>query len=373
LGADLFADADLETIGPRKRITDYPQGLAHWLDQTECDGWIYTGGLENYPAQIAAMAARRPLLGCGGEVLKGIRSPRGLAVALEPAGLRFPRTIPLSACGPVPAVEATGNWLIKTCRGSSGCGVQPLVSGTGTRVDPTDRPTGDCYLQQYIDGSPCSALFLARAGQVELLGMTRQLVGERWTGAAQFQYCGSIGPHPRLPAEVSAQIERIGEVLAKTFRLMGLFGVDLILASSQVWTIEVNPRYTAAVEIVERVSGLPLMGRHVRACLRSTDEQPVVGKRVEAARPVRQVGYHGKAILFAQQRVIIRREFTRWALGSTCGEGWPPLADIPRPGTEIGASQPVVTLFATGDSPAEVEGALRQRVAQTQQKLYVGV
>ncbi len=51
VGADLFADSDLEGKNRFVRITDYPAGLASWLAQTPCAGWIYTGGLENYPNQ----------------------------------------------------------------------------------------------------------------------------------------------------------------------------------------------------------------------------------------------------------------------------------------------------------------------------------
>jgi predicted ATP-grasp superfamily ATP-dependent carboligase len=377
LGADLFADADLKFGGPWRQITDYPAGLAWWLDQTECDGWMFTGGLENYPAQVAAMAAQRPLLGCGGEVLQKVRSPGRLAAVLEAAGLRFPKTLALPTVDPVPFTETAGRWLVKTSRGSSGMGVRPLAApltdqarSAQARSAPTDLLNGDCYLQQRIDGSPCSALFLARAGQAELLGLTRQLVGEPWTGAAPFQYCGSIGPHPWLPAGVSAQVKRIGAVLAKTFGLVGLFGVDLIRAGSQVWTIEVNPRYTAAAEVVERVSGMPVLGRHIRACQQQAGEQELVGEMDRPSRAVPAAGYHGKAVLFAQQPVAVSGGFTRWALESPCRAGWPQLADIPWPGTVIRASQPVVTLLAAGDSAAQVEGTLRERVAETRRKLY---
>lgn len=373
LGADLFADADLKRAGPREQIANYPEGLAAWLYQTECDGWLYTGGLENYPLQVSAMAAQQPLLGCDGEVLLEVRSPRRLADVLGAAGLRFPKTIPFPAASvstsrPVPSAGTARRWLIKTCQGSGGSGVLGYLAA-GIRYDQANRPHGDCYLQQWIDGSPCAALFLAHAGQAELLGLTKQLVGEPWTGASPFQYCGSIGPHPRMPDNMFAEIVRIGQALASTFGLVGLIGVDLILAGGRVWTVEVNPRYTAAVEIVERASGRPVLGLHLDACRQQTEEPEMAANAKGMDLPDRPRNYHGKAILFAQQGVTIRPEFTCWAFGVTGWEGWPQVADIPTPGTEIRAGQPVVTLFATGTSPSEVEQALRRRVAETQQKL----
>ncbi len=87
-----------------------------------------------------------------------------------------------------------------------------------------------------------------------LIGIVRQLVGERWLGSRNFQYAGSVGPWP-VSDGTRATLARIGNVLAEEFDLIGLFGVDFILDDEEVWTLEVNPRYTASVEIVERVTG----------------------------------------------------------------------------------------------------------------------
>jgi predicted ATP-grasp superfamily ATP-dependent carboligase len=373
VGADLFADSDLEGKNRLVRITDYPAGLASWLAQTPCAGWIYTGGLENYPNQVAAMAAERPLLGCGDNVLQAVRSPQRLAASLEGAGLRFPKTVVFadalsSKANPGSLQMASGRWLQKTYRGSGGSGVSSLALA-GVQLE-ADGPMENSYVQQYIEGRSCSALFLACADRSELLGITGQLVGELWTGAAPYQYCGSIGPWSCLPAGVNEEVERIGAVLVKAFGLVGLFGVDLIIAGSQVWTLEVNPRYTASVEILERASGLLAMGQHVRACQQQRDQQVEVSRSASSFQSASTSPYHGKVILFAQQDVAIQQEFTQWALGSKSQEGFSPLADIPRPGTAIRERQPVLTLFAAGESIDEVEGGLRQRVARVEQKLY---
>jgi predicted ATP-grasp superfamily ATP-dependent carboligase len=152
--------------------------------------------------------------------------------------------------------------------------------------------------------------------------------------------------------------------------LVGLFGVDLIIAGSQVWTLEVNPRYTASVEILERASGLQAMGRHVHACKQQRDQPLEVNRPASFFQPASTSPYHGKVILFARQDVAIQQKFTQWALGSKSQEGFPPLADIPRPGTVIRERQPVLTLFAAGESIDEVEAGLRQRVAKVERKLY---
>src|SRR5207249_9264748 len=82
------------------------------------------------------------------------------------------------------------------------------------------------------------------------LEVTRQLVGEPWLHAAPFHYCGSIGPLP-LSESLWRKFWRIGTVLAKAFRLRGLFGVDCVLRDGIPWPVEVNPRYPASVEVLE--------------------------------------------------------------------------------------------------------------------------
>ena len=97
--------------------------------------------------------------------------------------------------------------------------------------------------------------FILPAGRRRaLLGVTRQIIGEPWLGAHGFQYAGSIGPWPISEAHL-ATLDRHRQRTGERFELVGLFGVDFMLDGEEVWTIEVNPRYTASVEIVERCTG----------------------------------------------------------------------------------------------------------------------
>ena len=200
---------------------------------------------------------------------------------------------------------------------------------------------------------------MAAEGEAILLGLTRQLVGVPWTGASEFQYCGSIGPLSIDPG-VDATIRRIGNVLARRFRLKGLFGVDLIENCGQVWTIEINPRYTASVEVVERESEVHAIAAHVTACLDGRLPS-VSGPRSELC--------HGKAIVFASKGVTISQAFAAWAVAESEREPWPCVADVPAAGTCIRAHQPIVTVFADGGDARDSEQQLRDRVADVRRRL----
>jgi predicted ATP-grasp superfamily ATP-dependent carboligase len=212
-------------------------------------------------------------------------------------------------------------------------------------------------------------VYVAANGRAALLGITRQLVGEAWLGAQGFQYAGSIGPWPVSDAALNT-IVRIGNVIAKTFELSGLFGVDLVLDGSDVWTIEVNPRYTASVEIVERATGICAIAAHASACAEElADRDASLPHSVQSSAIGRQLPVHGKAILFARRDVVVPTQLSESALTQALRKTWPTVADIPTAGTPIEAGRPVITLFAEGATVDDVEHQLGKHARQIEQAL----
>jgi predicted ATP-grasp superfamily ATP-dependent carboligase len=138
----------------------------------------------------------------------------------------------------------------------------------------------------------------------------------------------------------------MGNVIAARFDLVGLFGVDFVRTPGGLFPLEVNPRYTASVEVLERVTQVPLVAWHVAACLRG--ELP--GDSPLAA------GYAGKAIVYARQSC-------RWigSLHELAPSAWPELADVPRPGAGFERGQPIATVYATGTRASDVLHELRRR------------
>lgn len=317
---------------------------------------MYTGALENYPQLVDQMAWLSPLFGNPGDVLERVRSPWELAATLRGAGLLFPETRE-SADG----LPRDGSWLMKTYRGASGSGVRLWNSDGGGDSNDQAAPQSYCY-QKRVRGTPCAAVFVASEGRAQLLDLTRQLIGEPWLRSHGFQYSGSIGPWP-VSAAIRETLERLGNVLSEQFELVGLFGVDFILDGDDVWSIEVNPRYTASVEIVERCTGVSAIAAHVAAC----------GGLVGNATPVRcEVRCHGKAILFAMRDLVISQAFADFSLAESLQSPWPSLGDVSMAGTPVESGRPILTIFASGENVIEVESRLREQVAELEKKLYIG-
>jgi predicted ATP-grasp superfamily ATP-dependent carboligase len=212
----------------------------------------------------------------------------------------------------------------------------------------------DFYCQEFIEGEPISFLFLGSRETTLLLGATRQLVGETWLHAAPFRYCGSIGPLDHSLIE-RPSLEELGDLLALGCFLDGLFGVDGILRDGEFWPVEINPRYSASVEVLEHGLGAPLLSYHAHV-FTHRGLPPLPSSGLSPARTI------GKAILFARDDLHFPAEgpWMKELLSLRPVQELPTFADIPAAGELIEAGKPILTFFAAADSCSNCEDMLRQ-------------
>jgi predicted ATP-grasp superfamily ATP-dependent carboligase len=354
--ADLFADVDLARIARCvKRVrgfgpTGYPLGLPAAIAGFPAGPCIFTGGLENHPDVLAEIARRRPLAGSPLAAIREVRDPDRLAALARTVGLEFPPTV-----GDPVGIPTDGSWLVKPRAGAGGRGI---ATWRGRRV----ARAGDEVWQRFVPGVACSMSFLTGPGGARLLGISRQLTGERWCRARPFAYCGSVATSPEtLDAATLAQCERLGVMLAIEAGLVGLVGADVVIdARSRLHVIEINPRPTASLELFERATGEPLAAAHLAA---SGFSQPLPHQ--PPALPARP-GIWSKAILFGPGRAVIAPATTaleRLAEGWSAADGRPAIRDIPAFRSALPAGSPLVTVFARGESADESLAILRRRVA----------
>ncbi|HYT88742.1 MAG TPA: ATP-grasp domain-containing protein [Gemmataceae bacterium] len=354
--ADLFADTDLAAVCPVQAIpaADYPEGFLDICARAPDGPWMYTGGLENRPALVEAISQRRTLWGNGADVLRRVRSPVLVAECLRRACLAYPE-IHLHPDD----VPARGRWLVKPVDGTGGRGIGFWSA------EETARPAGKVYYQEYVEGEPCSAVYLGYGGHAYFRQATRQLVGEPWLHAAPFHYCGSVGPPP-WSAPLWRKFRRLGETLARTFGLRGLFGVDCVLRAGVPWVVEVNPRYPASVEILELRGNPSAVELHNRSCA-----VPVPSSAKWTLPFFKSDRTPGKAILFARESLVFPgglqtapvRQFPLTVLSHR-------FADIPPAGQHIERGRPILTFFAEGASVEECIERLRQIAADLDRWLF---
>ena len=137
---------------------------------------------------------------------------------------------------------------------------------------------------------------------------------------------------------------------------MDCFGVDYIEHDSEPWLVEINPRYTASVEIFELATRRTLLTEHLRACGMDLGGLPAAWKPQTAATKSPVVG---KSILYSHRNLVAPEIEID---DSRCRDLFavPTIADVPWPGTVIGAGEPIMTLFTTGLDVQECEDRLAE-------------
>ncbi len=244
--ADLFADRDLAACSLVDRISrsDYPHGLEAISDRAPSCPWFFTGALENHPDLVDRISRRSPLLGCNGSELRIVRDPFVLKDVLGRRGLPYPEVHSFES------PPALGDyWLRKPLASAAGAGI--------TVVDQDSPPVKNnrYYYQKHMIGDSFSALYWARGPSSKLIGVCKQIVGDR---SNPFRYRGGVAPWP-VPSKMVEALQRFGEALVQELGLCWLFGIDFIIDAQVPWPVEVNPRYTASVELYERAARRSLL------------------------------------------------------------------------------------------------------------------
>jgi predicted ATP-grasp superfamily ATP-dependent carboligase len=189
-------------------------------------------------------------------------------------------------------------------------------------------------------------VFAADGRSAVTLGISRQLVADARFGARGFRYCGSLfGPalFPRQ-AQLLERAALLASAVTEEFGLMGLNGVDFIARNGVPFPIEVNPRYSASMELIERANGTSMFEVHVRACHGILPRPHACG-----------AGTEGKAVVFA------RRDVTMGDTRHWLQRGW--LGDVPTAGEKIRRGRPICTVFAHAADPAACHRLLIRRAA----------
>jgi predicted ATP-grasp superfamily ATP-dependent carboligase len=322
----------------------------------ECDAVVYLSSFENHPTAIAALAQGRTLWGNPPEVVRRVRNPLILAEALRKRGHVAPQ-VRLKADPTHVNDTNTDSYVVSGfSRTVDRWLVKPLASGGGQRIRKWDRATSlprGCYLQEFIDGQSASVVFVAAGGRALPIGVSRQLVGERAFGADGFQYCGNIlTVHP---GERASQLSRdeallgaagaLAQAVVEEFGLVGVNGVDFIARDGVPWATEVNPRWCASMELIERVYGLSVFAAHASAC--TSGLLPAFDLKHKP----RASGAIGKAVIYARRDVVVGDTRT-WL---TKHEN---IRDIPQPGERISSGRPVCTILADASDGTTCHEAL---------------
>jgi uncharacterized protein len=332
---DLFNDLDTRRIAPSSlKVPGHEQGLARFSRHALLEaasslapgdaysGLVYGSGFEDDTELLTELARGRRLYGNSAATIQSIKDPRQFFPLLKKRAIPHPE---FSLHLPV---DTTG-WLAKKIGGSGGAHV--------ITADRIEDVAGDHYYQRFIEGKNYSVSFLANRERALIVGFN-----EPWSialGDWPYCYLGAIN-HVSLARTMVARIQRDLDAIVQATGLVGLNGLDFIIAGDDYFVIEVNPRPSGTLDLYDADCAQGLFHWHVRA---SDGELP---ERLFDRTVIR-----AHAVVYTMQALQLDRDVH-----------WPDwCSDIPEPGSAFAPRMPVCMVHAQGDDHEIVQARVHSR------------
>ncbi len=354
MALDAFGDRDLRALAKTYSLRNEfgvpysPNALYQASRQLDFDAVAYTSNLENHPEVLVQFAGNSRIIGNSPQAVRSVRHWPALFSSLRRAGFLVPETVfPGNA-----ELDLNRRWLVK-----------PVLSGGGHGVFFLQEKTFTGHgkmIQQYVPGKACSASFVSNGRESAIIGVTEQLIGMDKFGVRGFRYCGNILPLPEIleagsGKSILEEVRRIADFLAREFHLAGLNSFDFILEGDRIWLTEVNPRFSASMELIEQAYGLPVFHLHVQAAMDHRLPEFELESLLNGAK------FFGKSILFCE-RNCTSPDTRDWAARE--------IRDIPASGERLNEGSPICTLVTGRRTRDEALAELVRQAGVLKEELY---
>jgi len=387
---DEFLDADLLEIAQSKR----------WQSRQGCEvgevvggdvkgvPLLLCGGMENRIKDVEAWLAKGCLCGVDGEALRRLRSVSNWEKWSTQVGIRWPRSVfSLEEFRRLGLRECDlDHWVSKSLSGAGGIQVRgwDSIESLGSQWHE------EMYLQERVFGRSIGATFCSDGDGVRLVGIARGITAEELPGPLPYIYRGSIGPC-EVPNGAKEKLLEFGSLVTSETGVRGLWQTDLILGADEaLWVLEINPRWSASMELHEIATGVSWVAEHLRALHKANGSTVLLDAvMLDAGRfvdeqsvfPERGIGQGGesgverligKGIVYAPVGMRLERDGQQWMWENRWdGKNWVEteegfmVADIPEvpegePGwVDIEGGMPIASVLVCGESDAEVMAKVR--------------
>ncbi len=364
IALDAFGDRDLREFTESYSLhRDFqaaysPGALFNASRKLAFDAVAYTSNLENFPEILARFGNSHTIIGNAPQTVISVRNWPDLFDRLGRAGFQVPETIFTAETTPS---DPRRRWLLRPLLSGGGHGIR-FCNPEADRADGRENRCGipGFMLQEYISGRPCSAAFVADGKKAVVLGIAEQLIGMKQFGADGFRYSGNLLPIPEMSdpdscRNILGKVRRLAEFLTQEYGLAGVNGIDFILGDDQVYLTEVNPRYSASMELIEIAYGLPVFDLHLRSVLNGWLPEFDLMAELDRGR------YFGKGYLYAEKDAAMPDT------GAWLGMG---IRDVPESGEEIRRGGPVCTILADRPDREETLAELMRRAEELKGEIY---
>ena len=322
---DHFCDRDLVSCTMAcsrfDELADIPGMIRQFCMDYRIDAIITTSGAEDLQDLPA------PLLGTNPEVAVRFLDKSQTQKFFESGGW------------PVPGIAPPGKFpaILKPCIGSGGWRNALVTGEEDIRIWESVFPDTPYLLQEVSPGIPVSVCCATDGKTARALAVNLQIL--RGSEEARFGFCGSQTPfrHP-----MSGKMREMAEDIAAASGCKGIIGIDFLITEDQVFPIEVNPRFVATLDTIERATGLNLVSIHIDACRGILPGEIPVPERFSV-----------RKILFAPSDLTIRDDLSSLI---------PSVGDIPAVSTEFLAGDAMISVYGEGPDESSAYAALDKTI-----------
>ena len=270
------------------------------LKKNTIDVTLLSTGLDDSPDVLFELNDMIPILGNCPHVIKRIRDKMKFFQELERLEIPHPETAMAENFEEArkKAKDIGYPVLVKPSKGFGGVGIRKAQGPKELKQAFQHASLIDekVLIQEYISGTPASASLISSNNETITLTLNEQLIGVNELGQEEpFGYCGNVVPLVTTRS-VMNRCKNTTERITSHFGLIGSNGIDFVISKEGIpYVVEVNPRFQATLECVERVLGINMVEAHMKACLQGI--LPIIVKKTAV--------FCTRLILFAPQRSII--------------------------------------------------------------------
>ena len=260
------------------------------------------------------------------------------------------------------------NWLAKPFSSAGGLGITEWIRNQGDDQACLFDPAKG-FLQERLPGESIGVTFLSSNFGSAVVGAATSWKSGSWESGSRksysscsdgrvYAYQGSYGPNS-LSSELLAKLQRFATLVGTESGLLGLWQADFLLHDNELTLLEVNPRWSASMDLLDVCLGIPLVQiHHACVCDHVSEElfSCVASQSFDSTKNARNTML-GKLIVYSPRPFVVTSIQSdewwrqRWSCGMNFAAKRFQFADIPNDGTSFSQGDPLLTVMASGCSP----------------------
>jgi uncharacterized protein len=365
---DVCADRDLlEYCRAHYRLDD-----PSWPDTLNLDyphaSLLLTGGMEHRGSWVDRCHRHSERAGATGAQLRSMRTLANWDKWAVTSELGWPRTISHENFVSI-AMDSMrrSSWLVKNLESGGG------MSTTDFEEQDLRQNLDGIYFQERMPGETIGVTFLSSQVSSTFVGAMGTWPHKAHAANKPYVYRGSYGPIPLSRTNID-KLQRFATIAGRESGLLGLWQADFLLHEGELTLLEINPRWSASMDLLDNVLDMRLVEKHdasVRGTISSIAMEKIASRACEEAL-FSTKHLLGKLIVYADHPCLVsssQSEFwwsKRWTMDMSHEFNCSRFADIPTAGTRIPAGGPILTVVASGSEMESILIALESAEAGVQ-------